>query len=101
MTMSGIEWDSRVLELDIDGRKIHVPYMQASLLSCLLERSDRYVSAGYLGEYLYGNSPDGKTSERVRVGSLIHLLRGTLEGSGLSIHNKYGAGYRMVMATAE
>ena len=98
--MNGIDWNSRLLELKIDGRTIHVPFMQAVLLSELLARSDRYSTTGHLGECLYGLAPDGKTPERIRVGALMRQLRRTLRGSGLEIHNKYGAGYRSIMEGA-
>ena len=99
--IDGVNWNSQVLELNMGAGPIHIPFMQASLLTCLLDRSDRYVSASFLGAYLYGGSPEGKTSERARATAVMHLLRGTLKGSGLSVHNKYGAGYRVMVGMGE
>ena len=97
--MNGMEWDSRILELGIDGRRIHVPYIQARILTLLLEKQDRYITALALGAALYNYAPDGKTTEVARVRPLVAALRRTLSGTSLSIHNKYGAGYRAVRAT--
>ena len=96
--MNGIDWDSRILELRIDGRKIHVPFIRARVLSVLLDNSDRYVTAAELGAVLYNLAPDGKTTEIVRIRPLVAALRRTLDGTSLSIDNKYGAGYRAVKA---
>ena len=96
--MDGVDWDSRTLELKIDGRQIHVPYIQARILTILLEKQDRYVPALALGAVLYSYAPDGKATEVARIRPLVAALRRTLDGTSLSIHNKYGAGYRVIKA---
>ena len=102
--MNGVDWNSRTLELNIDGRAIHVPYMQAVLLTELLARSDRYTTARHLAKRLYGNCPETRKLHQVtdiqKAGVLIRSLRLTLRDSSLSIHNKYGAGYRPVIGAA-
>ena len=100
MNMDGVDWNSGTLELRMGGRVIHVPYMQAVLLTELLARSDRYTATRHLAKRLYGDGPEVRKMTQVtdiqKVGVLIRSLRRTLNGSGLSIHNKYGAGYRLL-----
>jgi DNA-binding response OmpR family regulator len=85
----------RPMELLVAGRKIKLPPVEFFLLQLLIENADKALKAEYLYEQVWGAD---MADDPGAVKNTVSRLRKKLTGSGYTVTNTRGEGYRFKRA---